>query len=67
MSATDPVRTSRFPLVSACGAVLAFSLLIPLNGCIVAGYSSGSGVWIWPGSLVITFVLVLLYFLMRHR
>lgn len=43
-------------------------LLCPLlNGCLVAGYSSGSGMWVWPGSLVITLILILLYFLMRHR
>jgi hypothetical protein len=38
-----------------------------LSGCLVAGYSSGSGLWVWPGSIVITLVLILLYFLTRHR
>ena len=39
---------------------------VPLTGCLVAGYSSGSGVWVWPGSLVITLILVLIYFLSRR-
>jgi hypothetical protein len=38
-----------------------------LSGCLVVGYSSGSGFWMWPGSIVVTLVLVLLYFLTRHR
>ena len=38
-----------------------------LSGCLVAGYSSGSGVWVWPGSIVITIVLILFYLLTRRR
>ena len=37
-----------------------------LSGCLVAGYSSGSGFWVWPGSIVITLALVLLWFLTRR-
>jgi hypothetical protein len=37
-----------------------------LSGCLVAGYSSGSGFWVWPGSIVVTLVLVLIWFLMRR-
>jgi hypothetical protein len=37
-----------------------------LSGCLVAGYSSGSGFWVWPGSIVITLVLVLLWFFTRR-
>ena len=38
-----------------------------LSGCLVAGYSSGGGFWIWPGSLVITLLLVLFLFLRGRR
>jgi hypothetical protein len=37
-----------------------------LTGCLVAGYSSGSGIWVWPGSIVITLVLALIWFLTRR-
>lgn len=37
------------------------------TGCLVAGYSSGSGFWMWPGSIVITLILILFFFLRRGR
>lgn len=37
-----------------------------LSGCLVAGYSSGSGWWVWPGSLIVTLVLVLVWLLSRR-
>jgi hypothetical protein len=37
-----------------------------LSGCLVMGYSSGGGFWIWSGSLVVTVTLVLLYLLSRR-
>jgi len=43
-------------LVCCCG----------LAGCLVAGYSSGSGFWVWPGSIVITLALILLWYLTRR-
>ena len=39
----------------------------PLTGCLVAGYSRGSGFWVWPGSIVITLILILLFFFIRRR
>lgn len=49
--------------------LVAAALVLPatLTGCIVAGYSSGGGLWVWPGSLVVTLILVLLYFMLRRR
>jgi len=38
-----------------------------LTGCLVAGYSSGGGWFVWPGSIVITLLLVLFFFLQRGR
>ena len=46
--------------------VVALAVCLPLNGCLVAGYSSGSGWWVWPGSIVITLGLLLLFFLNRR-
>ena len=43
-------------LVCCCG----------LAGCLVAGYSSGGGFWVWPGSIVITLALILLWYLTRR-
>lgn len=37
-----------------------------LSGCLVAGYSSQGGWWVWPGSLVMTLVLVLVWLLTRR-
>jgi hypothetical protein len=37
-----------------------------VSGCLVAGYTSGGGWWVWPGSLVVTLILVLLFALGRR-
>jgi hypothetical protein len=42
------------------------SLSATLTGCLVVSYSSGSGWWVWPGSLVVTLVLVLIWLLSRR-
>jgi len=47
-------------------ALTALLACTSLTGCLVAGYSSGSGFWVWPGSIVITLVLILIWFLMRR-
>ncbi len=38
-----------------------------LSGCLVAGYSSRGGAFVWPGGLGLVVMLVLLYFLLRGR
>jgi hypothetical protein len=43
------------------------ALALPLTGCLVVGYSSSNGWSIWPGSLVITLLMLLVYFLLRTR
>jgi hypothetical protein len=50
----------------ALAAVVSLLWCVVLRGCLVAGYSSGSGFWVWPGSIAITLVLVLLWFLLRR-
>lgn len=53
-------------LRSALAAAVLLVACVGLDGCLVAGYSSGGGFWVWPGSIVITLVLVLLWFIMRR-
>jgi hypothetical protein len=38
-----------------------------LSGCVVAGYASGEGWWMWPGSIVATLLVLLLMFLFHRR
>ena len=45
---------------------LGLAMAVAVLGCLVAGYSSGGGWWVWPGSLVITLVLVLVWLLTRR-
>ncbi len=47
-------------------SVLLFTTLEGLSGCLVAGYSSTGGFYVWPGSVVITLLLLLLFLLLRR-
>jgi hypothetical protein len=47
--------------------VLALTLALSQTACVVGGYSSEGGFFLWPGSIVITVVLVLLFLFMRRR
>ncbi len=38
-----------------------------LSGCLVAGYSSGGGWFVWPGSFGLLFLLLILYVVLRRR
>ena len=47
---------------------LAASLsMLPLSGCIIAGVSSSGGWFVWPGSIGLTLVVLLILFLLRRR
>jgi hypothetical protein len=49
-------------------AAVAFALLSPLCGCVlVGGYRSGSGFFVWPGTIVIFLVALVVIFLLRRR
>ena len=37
------------------------------TACVVGGYSSEGGFYLWPGSIVVTIVLVLLFLFLRRR
>jgi len=54
-------KTAGTASILAAGLVLTTALC----GCLVVGYSSGGGWYMWPGSIVIT-LLLLLYFLSRR-
>jgi hypothetical protein len=45
----------------------ALLLALSQTACVVGGYSSEGGFYLWPGSIVITVVLVLLFLFMRRR
>jgi hypothetical protein len=57
------MRTVR--AISTFAVVAVFSS--SLTGCLVVSYSSGSGWYVWPGSLILTALMALLYFVLRHR
>jgi hypothetical protein len=38
-----------------------------LAGCLVAGYSSGGGSFVWPGSLGLLAIVLLIVFLIKRR
>ena len=46
---------------------LALSLALSQTACVVGGYSSEGGFYLWPGSILITAVLVLLFLYLRRR
>jgi len=47
--------------------VLWVAAVLSQTACVVGGYSSEGGFFLWPGSLLITAVLVLLFLFMRRR
>jgi hypothetical protein len=55
------VSTKLAVLFAACVATLG------LSGCLVAGYSSGGGWFVWPGSLGLLVIVLVVVFLMRRR
>ena len=42
-------------------------LLLSQTGCVAVGYRSGGGWFVWPGSLGLLVILLLLFFLLRGR
>lgn len=47
--------------------VSGFTLPLTLSGCLVAGYSSRGGGFIWPGGLGLVVLVLLLIFFLRGR
>lgn len=55
--------------VARCAAILLAALIGAgaLSGCLVAGYSTRGGAFVWPGGLGLLLVILLLFFLLRGR
>ena len=55
--------------MAGVGAILLTGLLgaSALSGCLVAGYSSRGGAFLWPGGLGFLVILVLLFLVLRGR
>ena len=61
-------KLSNFSLLAKLITLLAASFAtVELSGCLVAGYSSGGGWFLWPGSLGLLVIVVLIVFLVRRR
>ena len=43
------------------------ALALSQTACVVGGYSSDGGFFLWPGSILVTVVLVLLFLFLRRR
>lgn len=44
-----------------------FAATTLLSGCVVAGYSSRSGFFVWPGGVGLLLLLLVLWLLLRSR
>lgn len=40
---------------------------VPLTGCVVVGYSSRGGFFVWPGSIAFLLIGLLLWLVFRSR
>ena len=48
-------------------SLFAVCAILSMTGCVVAGYSSRGGFFLWPGSIVLTLLGLLVFYLMRRR
>ena len=51
----------------AAALFAASAATVGLSGCLVAGYSSGGGWFVWPGSLGLLVLVLLIVFLIKRR
>jgi hypothetical protein len=48
--------------------LLLVACVFAASGCVVVGgYSSGRGLWIWPGTFVFLAIALVLFFVLRRR
>ena len=68
-NARDPMSKSKSPTLKHLSlTVLTLMFALSLCGCVlVGGYRSGSGFFVWPGSLAVAVVALLLVFVFRRR
>jgi len=60
-------RSKAVRLTKPCLLVVAFIATLGLSGCLVAGYSSRGGGFIWPGGIGLLLVALLIFFVLRRR
>ena len=61
-------RIAMYPLLQRTLALLACGMLtVPLTGCLVLGGSSRGGFFIFPGSLGLVLLIVIVALLLRRR
>jgi hypothetical protein len=66
MKATETGK--RWRLIGTFGLPLTVSgVVLSLSGCLVVGYSSRGGAFIWPGGFGLLVLLAVLYFFLRGR
>ena len=59
---------TKLSLLAREGALFAASVAtLGLSGCLAAGYSSGGGWFIWPGSLGFLVIVLVIVLLVRRR
>lgn len=61
--ARNRVATLRLFLAPCCLACM----VLGLSGCLMVGYSSRGGAFIWPGGLGFLILLAILFFFLRGR
>jgi hypothetical protein len=55
------------PFAKLATSLAALLATLGFSGCMVAGYSSGGGWFVWPGSLGILVIILVIVLLMRRR
>jgi hypothetical protein len=55
------------PFAKSATSLAALLATLELSGCMVAGYSSGGGWFVWPGSLGLLVIILVIVLLMRRR
>ena len=60
-------RTHSMPVRSILFLATAIACSLGLTGCLVAGYSSNGGAFVWPGGLGLVVVILVVLFLLRRR
>jgi hypothetical protein len=59
---------SRFSLFAESTTLFAACVTtLGLSGCLMVGYSSGGGWFVWPGGLGLLVVVLIVVFVMRRR
>jgi protein-S-isoprenylcysteine O-methyltransferase Ste14 len=60
----EAIETGAARLIVAAGGLL---LCMGLSGCLVVSYSAESGWWVWPGSVIVTLAIALIWWLSRRH